>query len=190
MRPVTIALAAVVAFVPASAQAKEVAKARACDDHGCNAITAKRTLRQMEGGSPTEAPARGAPFHRIRMTLGVPGEKAAGYTIAYVPSAGLTRYGGEFGDYEWLALTPAARRGFDRLVRGLEPLPARRLRGARVEEPVAKVHKVVPGASFRGRDGGGSFPWLLLAIPGGLGLAVAASLLAARRRRLGPVVTP
>jgi hypothetical protein len=178
MRRITPALTtvAVLALLPAGAHAKEIASARACDDAGCNAITAKRTLRQLEGGAPAEAPAAGAPFFRVRMTVKVPGEERFAYTMVYVPSAGMTRYRGEFaGTYEWLALTPAAQRAFRRLVRGLEPLPARDLRGVGVEAPAAQVDKVVPGAAFRDGDGGGGggFPWALLAIPAALALALA-----------------
>jgi hypothetical protein len=189
MRPVLLVLAfAATALVPASAHAKMVSSARACDDDGCRTITAKRTLRQMEGGAPTSAPDEGAPFHRVRMTVKAGGVEEHAYTMVYVPSAGLMRFGGEGSGYEWLAATPRARRGFERLLRGLEPLPARRLRGVGVAEPTAQVHKVVSGASFRD-DGGGGFPWLLVAIPGALALAVAASLLVIRKRGVGPVVT-
>jgi hypothetical protein len=174
MRLATVTLAAALALVPATAHAKEVASARACDDDGCRTIAAKRTLRAMEGGAPVAAPAKGAPFHRVRMTVTIEGAEDFAYTMAYVPSAGLTRFRGEGGGYEWLAATPRARRGFEHLVRGLDPLPARRLRGvgAVEEEPVAQVHKVVP-AAVHGDDGGG-FPWTLLLIPGGLVLAAAA----------------
>jgi hypothetical protein len=189
MRPVTagFALAAVLALLPASAHAKEVASARACDADGCNAITDRGTLRQMEEGAPTDAPAAGAPFHRVRMTVKVPGEKDHVYTMVYVPSKALMRFGDARVGYEWLAATPRSERAFERLVRGLEPLPARRLRAAAVEEPVAQVHKVVPGASFRGGDGGG-FPWLvLLAVPAALALAVAGLRGRAWRPRLRPL---
>jgi hypothetical protein len=182
------AVAATVALVPASAHAKVVSSARACDDDGCRTITAKSTLRQMGDAAPAAAPDEAAPFHRVRMTVKTGGAEEHAYTMVYVPSAGLMRFGGENGGYEWLAATPRAQRAFERLVRGLEPLPARRLRGAGAEPPVAKVHKVVHGASLRDGDGAG-FPWLLLAIPGALGLAVAASLLVIRKRGVGPVVT-
>jgi hypothetical protein len=173
MRPTTVALAfaAVIALVPASAHAKEVASARACDGDGCRTITDESTLRAMEGGAPTTAPATGAPFHRVEMTLKVPGEKDHAFTMVYVPSQALMRFHGEFGDYEWLAATESATRAFDRLVRGLEPLPAGRLRGVGEQEPTAQVHKVVPAPA--GDDDGGGFPWTLLLIPGGLALAAA-----------------
>jgi hypothetical protein len=173
MRLATLTLAAVIALVPATAHAKEVASARACDDDGCRTITDKRTLRAMEGGAPTSAPANGAPFHRVRMTVKVDGEEEFAYTMAYVPSQGLMRFRGEGGNYDWLAATPRARRGFDRLVRGLEPLPARRLRGVGEKEPVAQVHEVVPAAAGGDDGDGGGFPWMLLLIPGGLALAAA-----------------
>jgi hypothetical protein len=174
MRRITIAIAlvAVIALVPATAQAKELASARACDDDGCRTITAKSTLRVMAGGAPTSAPATGAPFHRVRMTVRVPGDEDHSYTMVYVREQGLMRFRGEFGDYDWLAATPPARRAFNRLVRGLEPLPAHRLRGVGEQEPTAQVHKVVPAAAA-GDDDGGGFPWTLLLIPGGLALAAA-----------------
>jgi hypothetical protein len=174
MRPTTVALAliAVIALVPTTAHAKELAGARACDDDGCRTITDRSTLRAMEGGAPTSAPATGAPFHRVRMTVKVPGDKDHSYTMVYVPAQGLMRFPGQFGDYDWLAATPRAKRALDRLVRGLEPLPARRLGGVGEKEPTAQVHKVVP-APAAGDDDGGGFPWTLLLIPAGLALAAA-----------------
>jgi hypothetical protein len=191
MRTVTavLALAAALALVPASAAAKEVTSARACDADACNAITDRSTLRAMEEGAPTDPPAAPAPFHRVRMTVKVPGEKDHTYTMVYVPSQALMRFGDASVGYEWLAATPRARRAFERLVRGLEPLPARRLRGAGVEEPTAQVHKVVPGASFQEEDGGG-FPWLLLAVPGAIALALAGARGRGRRPRPRVVSEP
>jgi hypothetical protein len=125
----------------------------------------------MASGAPTSAPAAGAPFHRVRMTVKIEGADDFAYTIAYVPATGLMRFRGEGGGFEWIEATPRARRGFERLVRGLEPVPARRLRGVGAEEPAAQVHKVVR-APATGDDGGG-FPWTLLLIPGALALAVA-----------------
>jgi hypothetical protein len=181
MRPVIAALA-VLALLPAGAHAKEVASARACDADSCNAITDGSTLRAMEEGAPTDPPAAAAPFHRVRMTVKIPGEQDHTYTMVYVPSKALMRFGDARVGYEWLAATPRARRAFERLVRGLQPLPARRLRGAGIEEPTAQVHKVVPGASFQ--DGGGGFPWLLLAVPGAFALALAGARGRARRPRV------
>jgi hypothetical protein len=180
MRLATLTLAAVVAIVPATAHAKLVASARACDDDGCRTITARDTLRQMEAGAPTTAPATGAPFHRVRMTVKHGAEEDFAYTMVYVPSKGLMRFRGERSGYDWLAATAGARRAFDRLVRGLEPLPARLLRGVGAKAPVAKTHKVVNGASFR--DDGGGVPWLLLAVSGAL--IVTAAALRWRRQRL------
>jgi hypothetical protein len=183
MRRIVGAIVAVT-LLPGTAEAKQIASARACDDAGCNTITAKRTLRQMEGGAPVEAPAAGAPFHRVRIAVKVPGQERYAYSMVYVPSSGLTRYGGEFaGTYEWLALTPAAQRAFRRLVRGLEPLPARSLRGVGAEAPTAQVDKVVPGAASRDGGAGGGFPWLLVAVPAALALIAAAGL---RGRALRP----
>jgi hypothetical protein len=120
MRLVIAAVALAVALVPANAHAKVVSSARACDDDGCRTITARSTLRQMEGGAPVAAPDTAAPFHRVRMTMKTGGAEEHAYTMVYVPSAGLMRFGGEGGGYEWLAATRRAQRGFERLVRGLE----------------------------------------------------------------------
>jgi hypothetical protein len=112
------------------------------------------------------------------MRVKVPGGKDFRYVLAYVPSSGLMRVEGQFGRHDWLAATPHGRRGFDRLVRGLQPLPARKLHGAGAAAdeyavPEARVDEVVnPPAS---PNGGSGFPWTLLLIPGGLALAGAAS---------------
>lgn len=172
---------AAIALLAGPAQAKELTAARACDDDGCNTIKGAAALRGMDGGTPTSAPEKGAPFYRIHTTVKVPGEKDFHNTFVYVPSAGALRFPGQYGAYEWLAATPSGRRGFDRLVRGLEPLPAARLKGVGVKEPVAKVDEVVPAPVVADEDGGG-LPWTLLLIPGGIALAAAAWRVTKSRR--------
>jgi hypothetical protein len=171
-----LAAAAAAALLPAAAHAKELASARACDADGCQTITAAATLRGMQDGRPTDAPAQGAPFYRVRMRVEIPGEKDYRYTLAYVPSGGLLRVEGQFDRYDWLAATPSGKRGFDRLTRGLEPLPAGKLRGVGVDEsePVAKVDEVVKPPATAPDSGG--FPWAVLLIPIALALAGAAWL--------------
>jgi hypothetical protein len=178
-----LAAAAAAALLPATAQAKELASARACDADGCHTITAAAALRGMEEGRPTDAPEQGAPFYRVRMRVDIPGENDYRYTLAYVPSGGLLRVEGQFDRYDWLAATPRGRRGFDRLTRGLEPVPAVELRGVGAEEvdPVARVDEVVQPPAAAPDDGGG-FPWTVLLIPGALLLAAVAWVV--RRREL------
>lgn len=161
--------AAVLALLPGSAQSKELTEARACDADGCQAITAASKLRGMEGGTPTDAPKQGAPFYRIRMTVQVEKGHTDSWTLVYVPSQGLLRVQGQFGGYDWLAATPRGQRGFDRVVRGLEPQPASELGGVGVPQPQARVDEVVLPPAPAPDDGG--FPWALLLIPGGLALA-------------------
>jgi hypothetical protein len=171
MRPsiTVLAATAALALLPGTAGAKELVAARACDDDGCQTITAASKLRGMEEGTPTAAPERGAPFYRIRMTVRVAKRQTDSWTLVYVPSEGLLRVGGQYGNDEWLAATPAGRRGFDRVVRGLEPQPASELRGVgEASEPVARVDEVVPAPAS---DEDGGLPWTLLLIPGGLALA-------------------
>ena len=181
-----LAATAALALLPAAAHAKELTKARACDADGCQAITAAAKLRGMEEGTPTDAPKRGAPFYRIRMTVAIDEGRTDSWMLVYVPSLGLLRTEGEFG-YEWLAPTPQGKRGFDRVVRGLEPRPASGLGGVGVEPPQAQVDEVVLPPE-PAPDGGGSLPWTLLLIPGGLALAWAAWRVG--RPRLGRTAAP
>jgi len=183
------ATAALALLAPAAAEAKEVSKARACDADGCRTITDRSTLRGMEGGQPAEAPAEGAPFYRVRMTVDIEGEEKFAYTLVYVPSEGLLRFRGEFGGYDWLAATPEGLTGFKRLTKGLEPLPGRKLRGAGAEAPQAQVDEVVvapAGGAGGGGDDGGGLPWTLLLIPGGAALAAVVARRALMPRRAQP----
>jgi hypothetical protein len=156
---------AVLALVPASAQAKQLWSARACDAGTCRTITDARTLRVLLDGTPATAPTPAAPFHRVRMTMDTARDGEYGYTMVYVPSAGLMRFGRDY----WVAASPRARRAFERLLSGLEPLPARRAAAAVPADVDPRVS----------RDGGaGGPPWPLVA----LGLASGAALLVIGRR--------
>jgi hypothetical protein len=172
---IACAAAAVAALLPATAQAKELTSARACGADDCRTISSAAALRGMDDGTPTAAPHGGAPFYRVRMTIGVDGHEEFRYTLAYVPSGGLLRVKRDTVGYDWMTATPAGRRAFDSLVRGLEPLPAAGLRGLApapvAPEPAAPAAPAVP-------DPGGP-PWVLLLAGGALALAVLA--LALRR---------
>jgi hypothetical protein len=173
-----LAVTAAAALLPATAQAKELASARACDADGCRTISSAARLRGMENGRPVAAPHAAAPFYRVRMVIATGGREEFRYTLAYVPSSGLLRVARDTVGYDWMTPTPAGRRGFDRLVRGLEPLPAARLRGL-APAPVAPAPAPAP-------DPGGP-PWALLLIGGALALAGAAfAAFAAWRARTAP----
>ena len=72
-------------------------------------------------------------------------------------------------------------------MRGLEPRPASALRGVGVEPPQAQVDEVVLPPE-PAPDGGGSVPWTLLLIPGGVALAWATWRVA--RPHLGRTAAP
>jgi len=183
--------AVLTAVVAGPVSAKELAAARACDDDGCRTITAAAALRGMDGGEPTSAPDKRAPFYRVRMRVRVEGAKDFRYTLLYVPAAGLVRVRGQWNRYDWLAVTPSGRRGFDRLTRGLKPEPAAQLRrgvGAERPLPAARVDEVVPPPA---PGPGGGFPWTVVLIAGALALA-GAGVVARRASKhgLAPGHTP
>jgi hypothetical protein len=101
--------------------------------------------------------------------------------MAFVPAARMLRGGDREAGYEWLKLTQEDTATFHNVARGIEPFPAKRLRGT--GPPAVRVDEVVTPASQAGApsdgDGGGAaVAW----IAGGVALLLTALALLWRRR--------
>jgi hypothetical protein len=146
----------------APAAAKELSAARACDADRCNTVTSRSELRALMDQNPAAAPERRAPFHRVRMTISDPDGSDFHYTVAYVPALKMVReQPSTNGEWFWTEPSPRAIAVLDRLARGLEPIPARRLRGiapATASAP-APASSPSPPADGGGRSGA---RWLLV----------------------------
>jgi hypothetical protein len=169
---------ALVLALAAPAGAKELSAARACDAEDCNRATAASELRALQRQNPAAPPDRRAPFHRVRMTITEPGGASFGYTVAYVPALGLVReQPSTNGESFWTKPSPRAIAVLDRLTRGLEPIPARRLRGIAPAAVAAASAPADPAPPVDTTGGGAS--WLLVLVAP----VAAAAAWAARRRQ-------
>jgi hypothetical protein len=174
-----LAAAALALALAAPAAAKELSAARACDADRCNTVTSSSELRALMDQNPAAAPERRAPFHRVRMTISEPGGSDFHYTVAYVPALKMVREQPSMnGEPLWTMPSPRAIAVLDRLTRGLEPIPARRLRGIAPATATAPAPASSPSPPAGGGGGGGSAWLLLLVAP-----ALAAVAWAVRRRR-------
>ena len=179
------AAAALLVLLPAApAGAKELSAARACDADGCRTVTDGDELRALMDMSPSAAPARRAPFHPVRMTISEPSGSEFHYAVQYVPALGLVRERPDGGDTLWLEPSTRGIEVLDRLTRGLEPVPARRLRGIAPDATTAVAAPSGPRSPSPPDSGGGGQGWLLVLIAP----VVAAAAWATRRRwpRLHP----
>ena len=182
-----VATAALALAFAGPAGAKELTSARACDADGCRTLTSKGALLTLqEEQAPTVAPERRAPFHRVRMTITIEKGDEFHFIEAYVPALGLVgQRQQDTGAYMWLKPSPRALRIFERLTRGLQPVPARRLRGIATE--TAQAGTATPASQPPPADGGGSGPWWLLVLSPALVVAAGAAWAVRRRRpRLHP----
>jgi MYXO-CTERM domain-containing protein len=190
-----IASAACVFVAPAVAQAKEISKVSVCGPSGqCTSYDEshfKSLMFLAEDAGPTDPPAAGAPWYRVRFTVDMRDDGGGhdSWTVAYVPSADSLRVRDEVGDFAWVALSPRTAAVFKRAVRSLPAFPKGRLRGLHVEPRQARVDEVFAPArtaATRERIDSGTTPWGWIA--GGTALAAALVLLvlvapALRRRR-------
>jgi len=160
-------------LVPAgAAAAKEPVKAKVCGASDCRTVKDRDKLMALtEGGPPTDPPEHGAGWYSVRMTIEIDRGQHDSFSLVVVPSAGLLR-GQDGSGYAWMPATPAGLSEYRRITRGLEPFPARTLRGVgRVEEVVAPPKEARPDG-----DGSSPLPW----IAGGAVLAALAALLIRR----------
>ena len=174
MRTPSVLLAGLaLALAPAAtASAKEIASVKACGADGCRDVTALATHVALDGGPPTTAPDRAAPFYRLRITIRLDARARETWTNVYVPAAQKIR--GDDGT--WMNPASTTLDALDRLVEGSAALPAERLG---LPMPAAAPGSVpAPGG-----DGLPAVVWAFLAA-GGLGvLAAAAGATRTLRRR-------
>jgi hypothetical protein len=194
---VLIAVSAAVAAAggaPAPAGAKGVVGLSVCGPAGCVERT-KAATRHVEAdrflaGWPAKPPRRRERFVRLRLAIGEePGAEAFGWvTQRFLPRSGLLV--GEDG--MWTRPQPPVLRALRRVSRGVGRFPARRLRltapppaadPAAAETPVPTM---APAPRIVTRAGVGDGPDAGLVAGGiaALGLAVAGTVLAWRRRRV------
>jgi hypothetical protein len=184
MRRLLAATAATTALaLPAAGQAKEIGSLKVCGPGHCHAVTARAAMNAfLEDGYETLAPKSGGAFYEVRARMRHGGEDAGGFTVLYVPSAGLLRAEADYGKHRWLRPAGVTARALRRAARGLRPYPADELGPVREPSPAPAAS---PPARVSGRASGDGSERLGLA--GGAGaLAVVAALattLLIRRRR-------
>jgi hypothetical protein len=184
-RPILALAFAALVLIPASASAKELESARICGADDCTTVTGAALLSGLlQGGATSGPPEAPAAFYTAR--LAVAGDHHESWTIAYLPSAGLVRSGGESGRYDWTAARPATADAFARATRGIAPFPASRLR-LRAEAPRTRVVEVVPAPPDpppAGAAAGGGFPWTTVGVALGAAALLAVAGRAVRGRGL------
>jgi hypothetical protein len=122
---------------PATAQAKEVAAIRACDQDGtCHTIRVDSQdgmglLPAGRGGGP---PDHRAPFHRLTLVMEAGDGQTARLHVLYAPSLRLVAFDEPGADLVWETPPAAALRLAARAVQGLAPRPAARMP---LEQPAA-----------------------------------------------------
>ena len=180
---VLIQLGLLALILPSFASAKNVRSVTICGASGCHEVMGldRDVLAPLvEGGSPGPPPSHGAPWYRVRATVGGEGGHAK-VSLAIVPRLGLLRgCCSPTGEFNWISLTGEGERAYARLTRALHPLPASSLRGV-AGPPAAKPPASAPTAdppSQRSGAGAPSWPWILIGASAlGLGLGIE------RRRR-------
>jgi hypothetical protein len=151
-------------------------------------VTGAAAPRELEhGGLQTEPARRAEPYLDLRATVvDDRGRRVAGFTVQWLPKAGLIRAPGEVGTAVWIAPSAALVRALERAGRGLRRLPAEGLGDVRGPgSPEAQVVEVFRPAGRRPPGGASPEPLGAMALFGAAGLAVAvATTVQVRRRRM------
>jgi LPXTG-motif cell wall-anchored protein len=180
---------ALVLALPPAAGAKEVGSLALCGTDGCHGVKGSQAKRDFENGArEAQPPAQAEPFLELRVRIRAhEGERIPGFSLRYLPTAGLLRSTDERGGAAWTRPAPALAAALRQAARGLRPKPAALLGSLRPAPPArARVDEVVVPAVDRdaGRAGGDGAPWLVLAgAAGALALGLAALRTLRRRRR-------
>jgi hypothetical protein len=182
-----IAAAALVA-IPAEAPAKEVKSATVCGAAGCkrSADTAAVAAAVENGGPPTSPPRHGAAFYRV--TVHIKGDPEP-FRLLVAPGIGQVRG----PDGAWFSLPESAVTAWRDVVRGVRPFPAAKLPDVEPSAPPsvqggALTPHTDTAAPVPAKEPTGGTSWGLIAgitAAAVAVLALAASLIARRRRREG-----
>ncbi len=127
-----LGLAAVLFFLPATAQAKEISKLSACGPSSCASITDVTLLQQwMQDNGQSAQPSAVAPFLRLETTVSAaPGETFEGgktsitWSDFYIPTEGVIRGTSESGVATWTRLGSGAAEMLSAAAKGVTPFPA------------------------------------------------------------------
>ena len=122
---VLLAIAAVALGPAAAASAKEISAVKVCGADGCHDVTDQATMAVTDGGPPTAWPDEATPFYRVKISVkGENGETVPGWSFQCVPSAEKI----QFEDGTWGNPPSTTMDELDKLTRGIDPLPAARLK--------------------------------------------------------------
>jgi hypothetical protein len=170
MRRLAICIALTAWLVPAGAAvAKEPVAAKVCGPSDCRTVKDRQTLLAFtEGGSPTDPPAGGAPWYRVRVTIAVDQGQRESFSFVIVPGAGLVRAGDASGGYSWMPVSATAERVYREVTRDIAPFPAASLRAVGPTE-----QRAFPADGPKPDGGGSALPWIAGGIVVLLGLALA-----------------
>jgi len=130
-----LAVMAAALVVPAApAAAKGIASVSVCGAEGCTmvahaergtndcpACSAEEILTELPG---TAYPTRRAPWVRVILAFGAPGEPHGSERVLYAPELRLAARSNGHGDWAWFEPSPVALEIVERLVRGIAPYPA------------------------------------------------------------------
>jgi hypothetical protein len=128
-----VVLAAVLLFLPATAQAKEISKLSICGPSSCASITDPALLQQwMQADDGQSAPpAVVAPFLRLETTVTAAsgetfdgGSTSVTWSDFYIPSAGVIRGTSESNLAAWTRLGSRAAEILSTAAKGVTPFPA------------------------------------------------------------------
>ena len=180
-----------VAWDKLALKATEIRSAKVCGAGECRQVSDPGAATALAVG-PTprgrDAPARGLPWYESTLTIRTEerGERFIRVPVAVVPSAGLMRVADGF----WVALPSESKAAYAKLTAGLEPRPARTLPGVGVDAlPAARVDEVVeaPSTATPAPASERSKVWIV-ALGGGMLVALMAGLLLRRRHRRAPTL--
>lgn len=128
-----VGLAAVLLFLPATAQAKEISKLSICGPSSCASITDPTLLQQwmQADGGQSARPSALAPFFRLETTVTAgPGETfddgrtSVTWSEFYIPSAGVIRGSSQSNVAAWTRLGSSAAETLSTAAQGVAPFPA------------------------------------------------------------------
>ena len=148
---VLLAIAAVALGPAAAASAKEISKVSVCGADGCHDKTDQATMAVTDGGPPTGWPDTKTAFYRVKISVkGEDGQTVPGWTVLWVPAAQKVK----FEDGTWGNPPSTTMDELGKLTRGIDPLPAARLKLPAPAQP-AEVVAPPPAPAAPAGDGDG-----------------------------------
>jgi hypothetical protein len=173
-------LASIAVLAAAPAWAKEIKEVNVCGKSDCTRLSGRKAMGFFDDDGMPTSPPKAAPFYTVEF-VATDGKHATRWTVDYLPSAGAIRSVDDSGNDVWTSVNASS--AIKKVVAGLQPLPASKLKGAKAASTTAAATtETGSDVGSRPAETTAATRWTLIGLALGACVLVGAVVYGLRRR--------